>query len=155
VKGVEVPGVDPLAVTAARADEGHLRVPFGRVEHIGIEVGEGGREDHSGPTQDHQLIDRGGDVRAGAHLGHPNPFHLLQRRRASRVGLVVAAVVFRPGVEESDDQLLLMALGGGLLREVVGARGSLLLAARAEHEARQQRHQYQRYGDASPLVHDQ
>ena len=90
---------------AAAMLEAQLRILVGHLDHVRIVVAERGREQQRRAVEiDHRLhglFDRVG-LRDLFFLDHLDAGHLLQRRGALRVGLVVAVVVARADIDEAD-----------------------------------------------------
>ena len=89
--------------------EARLGKFVGELDHVRAEVAERGREQERGAVEiDHQLhglLDRVG-FRDLLLLDHLDAGHLLQRRGAGGVRLVVAVVVARADIDEADDGIL-------------------------------------------------
>ena len=90
-------------------------------QHVRIEIAERGREQQRGAVEvDHRLhrlldVDR---LRHVLLFDDGDAFHLLQRRGALGMGLVVAVVVLRPDIDEADGEI-----GGERRRKWQPARG--------------------------------
>ncbi len=94
-----------LGPQAARVLEPRLRIFVGELEHMRAEVAVGGREQECRAVEIdhglHGLLDRI-RLRHFLFLDHLDAGHLLERRGAGGVGLVVAVVVARPDIDEAD-----------------------------------------------------
>ena len=89
--------------------EFHVRIFLRHLQHVRVEIAERGREDQSSAIQVdhafHGLLDVGsfGDL---LFLDHFDAAHLANHRRGLGMGLIVAEVVTRPDIDETDGQVL-------------------------------------------------
>jgi hypothetical protein len=85
--------------------EANLRKLVRRLDHVRAVISERGREQQRGAVEVdhrlHRLFDRIG-FRHLLLFDHLEASHLLQRRRALGVGLVVTVVIARPDIDEAD-----------------------------------------------------